>query len=56
LIPTREKVAGGWRKPRNEELHNFILFTKYWDDKIKNGEMAETCSTHGRWHRMYRKY
>jgi hypothetical protein len=23
--PNREEVAGGWRKLKNEELHNFTL-------------------------------
>jgi hypothetical protein len=27
--PKREEVAGGWRRLHNEELHNFVRFTKY---------------------------
>jgi hypothetical protein len=27
--PKRDEVTGGWRKLHNEELHNFVLFTKY---------------------------
>jgi hypothetical protein len=27
--PKRDEVTGGWRKLHNEELHNFVLFSKY---------------------------
>jgi hypothetical protein len=26
----RGEVAGGWRRLSNEELHNFVHFTKYY--------------------------
>jgi hypothetical protein len=45
--PKREEVAGGWRRLHNEKLHNFIHFTKYYGDYMKNGVMGGTCSTHG---------
>jgi hypothetical protein len=28
--PKREEVIIGWRKLRNEELHSFVLFAKYY--------------------------
>jgi hypothetical protein len=27
--PKRDDVTGDWRKLHNEELHNFLLFSKY---------------------------
>jgi hypothetical protein len=30
FVPKREEVAGGWRRLHNEELHNLLLFTKYY--------------------------
>jgi hypothetical protein len=28
--PKRDEVTGEWRKLHNEELHDFILFAKYY--------------------------
>jgi hypothetical protein len=40
------EVTGSWRKLHSEEIHNFLLFTKYFHgDQIKENEMHEACST-----------
>jgi hypothetical protein len=45
--PKREEVVGGWRRLRNEELHNLVRFIKYYlGDQVKEDEMGVTCSTH----------
>jgi hypothetical protein len=28
--PKGEEVAGGWKRLHDEELHNFVRFTKYY--------------------------
>jgi hypothetical protein len=43
--PKRDEVTGGWRKLRNEELHN--LYPLPWNDKVKEDEMARACSMNG---------
>jgi hypothetical protein len=43
----RFEVVGGWRKLYNEELHNFVLFTKYnYNGLLNEKEMGRTRSTH----------
>jgi hypothetical protein len=42
--PKRDEVTGGWRKMRNEELHNLYSL----NDQIKEDEMGRACSTNGR--------
>jgi hypothetical protein len=45
--PKRYEVVGGWRKLHNEDLHNFVLFTKYnCNGQINENEMDKTRSTH----------
>jgi hypothetical protein len=47
FISKREEVAGGWRRLHNEDLHNMCASTNIIRmNKIKEGEMDETCSMH----------
>jgi hypothetical protein len=39
----KDEVTGGWRKLHNEELCNFVIFTK----KSKENDIDVTSSTHG---------
>jgi len=42
-------VAGGWRRPRNKELHNLHTSPNIVRvDKVKEDDMGETCSTNWR--------
>jgi hypothetical protein len=38
LDPKKEEVAGGWTKLHGEELHIFLIFTKYY----QSDEINET--------------
>jgi len=40
-------VAGGWRRPHNEKLHNFAL-PNIISDQIKEDEVGRVWSMHGR--------
>jgi hypothetical protein len=43
--PKRTAVTGGWRKLHNEELHNFVLFSKYnYNDQVKEEEICRAYS------------
>jgi len=45
--PKREEVAGGWRKPHNEELHNLYISQNIVKViKSKADKMGGTFSTH----------
>jgi hypothetical protein len=43
--PERDEMTGGWRKPHNEELHNFAKHD--YSDEVGEDEMGRTCSTNG---------
>jgi hypothetical protein len=46
--PKGEKVAGGWGKLHNEELHNlYDSLNIIKSDHIKENEMGGSCSTNG---------
>jgi hypothetical protein len=44
--PKRDEVAGGWRKRRNDELHNLYSSpSTIRIIKVKKDEMGGTCNT-----------
>jgi hypothetical protein len=44
--PKRGEVTRGWRKLRNEELHE--LYSKYnYNDQVTMAELGGACSTNG---------
>jgi hypothetical protein len=43
----REEVTGDWRRLHNVELHNLYASPNFIR-VIKDSEMGEACSTHGR--------
>jgi hypothetical protein len=44
----RDEVMAGWRGLHNEELHIFVLFTKYnYNDQVEEDEMGWAYSTNG---------
>jgi hypothetical protein len=46
--PRREELTGGWRKIRNEKLHNLYASPNIVKAiKRKVDEMNDSCSTHG---------
>jgi hypothetical protein len=44
--PKREKMAGGWRRLHNKELHNFFASPNIF--RVIKSRMRGTCGTHGR--------
>jgi hypothetical protein len=51
-ILIEEGRTGKHRKLHNQEPRNLYLFTKYWDEQIKEGELGGACSRYmrnGKW-------
>jgi hypothetical protein len=46
--PKSDNVTGGWRKLRNEELHNLYSLPDIKMVKIQEDGMGGACSTHVR--------
>jgi hypothetical protein len=41
----RDGVTGEWRRLHNEELHKFVLTTKYYSGDEMEDERGGACST-----------
>lgn len=49
FLTTRERNGRKLGNMHNEDLHNFLLFTKHYsDDQIKENEIGQACGMHKR--------